>query len=784
MKVIPYLLVVAALLIPAVLVWKNPLGHEQEPIVFHHNTEPLVVPAEQTAIQRFMPGEGNVNGIAIAVPADGHVTHVLEAAILDKDFNVLQQGMYTKTQYGRDYNTVYYSFPTLRAGSADTLSVALKSATGRSFRILASHSSYDQGDLSINQVKPDDLDIVMSLLRPSPTPFGTFLGVIAGVGLMLAVIVVRLVSVHWPRAQWPGAALALSLVILLAMLPLIYSTGQLAISDWDFYLSYFTHLQRTVQDYHQFPLWNPWICGGTSAIGDPEFPVISPFFPLVLLLNVPSGLVLAAILSIIGTGWGMMALSKRLGLSAEAALIAALTVALSSTLLLKIAEGHMMNITLSWLWVPWTLWAWFGAYKAAAPPDGGGPRQNLRHSWTLLTGFFLALTFFQGGIYPLVYLGLVLAGLIVLTKRRQHALLVTSLAGGWSLGLSAAKLLPVADWLHQFPEKVYSVSSLTLPYLDKLFLGRLLHGSAEVFPGQNGGWHEYGSYIGPVILLLALIGLSQCRQRIVRAVAIASLAALLISTLGPFLEPLLTYLPLLPHSYMSRLTLVAVIGIGLLAGFGFDKLRQSFTTAFTLIIIALAAIDLASLAAPIAAQIFSLPAAPTLLAAPPWPAASTSQTFVKRAGEVDYNRTYLAARQGYGTMAYCSVLGPDPAPPTIEEGGTAAASLAGPGQIEILEWTPNRVILQVAAEKQEDILLHTNFAKGWTANGRAAHNTNGLVATTVQPGTQTVDFSYRPPLLTAGIVISGLFVVAALATLARAISHAHILQTHRHSPPE
>lgn len=780
MKVFPLLSVIAVFFTAAVLVWTNPLGVELESVVSHHNTTPLVVPAEQTAIQRFMPGEGNLNGLAIAHPADDLVPHVPEAAILDQDFNILQPGMYTKTRYGHDYHMVYYSFPTLNASAADTLSVALKSATGQSFRILASHASYNQGDLSLSQVKQKDLDMVMSLQRPSLTPPATLLGVSAGIGLMLAIAAVRFSTVRWPRAQWPGAALALGVAILLAMLPLVYRTGQLAISDWDFYLSYFTHLQRTVLVYHQFPLWNPWICGGASAIGDPEFPVISPFFPLVLLLNVPSGLALAAILSIIGTGWGMMALSKRLGLSSEASLIAALPAALGSALLLKIAEGHMMNITLAWLWVPWTLWAWLGAYRANIKT------QDTRHKkiWPLVTGLLLALTFFQGGIYALVYLGLVLAGLIVLARRRQHALFVTILAGGWSLGLSAVKLLPVVHWLRQFPEKIYGVSSFTLPYLDQLFLGRLLHGSEGVFPGQNGGWHEYGSYIGPVILLLALIGLSQWRRQIVRVVATASLAALLISTLGPFLEPLLRHVPFIPHSYMSRLTLLTVIGTGLLAGLGFDQLRRRFSPAITLVIITLAALDLATLAAPIAAQIFILPASPTQLTNPPWPAASTSQAFVKRAGEVDYNRAYLAAREGYGTMAYCSVLGPDAASPTIEEGGTAAASLTSQGQIDVLDWTPNRVTLKVVANQEGDLLLHTNFAKGWTANGLSAHNRDGLVAATISPGTHTVEFLYRPPLLSAGLLISGLFIIAALAVSGRVIWHGHILRTHRHSPPE
>lgn len=794
MKVVSLLYVIAVF---------PPLGLELEPVVFQHNTEPFAVPAQQTAMQSFMPGEGHLNGLIITVPAD-RKTPVLKVAILDKDFNVLRQGMYAKTQYGRDYNSVHYSFPALTTSLTDTLSASLKSVTGQSFRILVSHSGYDQGELSIGQVKHDDLDMVMSLRRPSVIPPATFLGIIAGVGLTLAIAAVRLVSLHWPRAQWLGAALALSVVIILSMLPLIYRTGQLAISDWDFYLSYFTHLKRTVLDYHQFPLWNPWICGGTSAIGDPEFPVVSPFFPLILLLEIPTGLVFAAILSIIGTGWGMLALSKRLGLSSEAALIAALPAALGSALLLKIAEGHMMNITLSWLWFPWTLWAWLAAYKVAggaaggpptagstAPPDGGVPRQDPRDTIrdqvrlrTLVTGILLALTFFQGGIYALVYTGLTLAGIVALARRRLHALLVTIMAAVWALGLSAAKLLPVADWLRQFPEKMYSMSSFTLPYLDQLFLGRLLHGSEGVFPGQNGGWHEYGSYIGPVILLLALVGLSQWRRRIVRAIAAGSLAALLTSTAGPFLEPLLKSLSFLPHSYMSRLTLLAVIGISLLAGFGFDRIRRSFTPAVTLAIIALAAIDLASLAAPIASQIFVLPAVPTFLADPPWPAASTNQAFPRRIRSVDYNRAYLAAKQGYGTMAYCSVLGPDPAPHTIEEGGTAAASATPQGQLEVLDWTPNGVTLKVAADQEGDLLLHTNFAEGWTANGLPAHDRDGLVATTISPGTHTVEFLYRPPLLNAGLVISGLFVITATAVSARIIWHAHIFRTHRHSPPE
>src|SRR3990167_8748852 len=117
-----------------------------------------------------------------------------------------------------------------------------------------------------------------------------------------------------PRYAWL-AMVALLLVITPIALPGFWPNGQWGISDWDYYFSYHTAIQRIVSDFGLFPQWNPYICGGTSAIGDPEFPLFAPTFLLELLVGIPLGFRLAIFtMTAFGAG-GMLLLARRLSLS-------------------------------------------------------------------------------------------------------------------------------------------------------------------------------------------------------------------------------------------------------------------------------------------------------------------------------------------------------------------------------------------------------------------------------------------------------------------------------------
>jgi len=177
-------------------------------------------------------------------------------------------------------------------------------------------------------------------------------------------------------------------------------------------------------------------------------------------------------------------------------------------------------------------------------------------------------------------------------------------------GFSAVKLVPVLMWVKQFPDQTYAVSTYTLSYWYQIFLGRHLHGAYALI-NQGGGWHEYGAYLGPVVLALALLGLTGWRRRLVRGLVIAVVALVLLSSAGPYFAPVLDELPWIPRSYTSRAVVLAVVPVILMAGVGLDVLRRwndgAGVKLLRLLLVGVVAVDLMSLAYPLSGQAFVLP---------------------------------------------------------------------------------------------------------------------------------------------------------------------------------
>ncbi|MEX2055036.1 MAG: hypothetical protein WD972_02540, partial [Candidatus Andersenbacteria bacterium] len=506
------------------------------------------------------------------------------------------------------------------------------------------------------------------------------------------------------------------------------------------------HVYReTILTYDQFPHWNPYTCGGTASLGDPEFPVFTLTFLAELLFGIPIGLRIALGLSVIVGGWGLLALSKRLAMSPTAAVLVAIIGVLSTTNLLELTEGHV-NV-FSAMWIPWIFWAWLGAYRAHA----AGERTIQK---VALLALFLSLTFYAGGIYLLMYTTLAFVVLPVLVRRPLSAILITIQAGLWAIGIAALKLIPVLFWLKQFPDEAYASSADTLLYLDEIFFSRHLHGSYIIFE-QSSGWHEYGAYIGLLAGGLALLGVSRWRQhRVIRALVVAAGTATIVSALGPYIVPVFDQLWFLPRSNISRIIYFAVIPIALLAGFGIDylKSRTRVFRVISIVLVGLVAIDLLSLSYQVSQQAFVLPDVVPAPSPAPYPIGFTTKRYDPNGEGNRTTRTYAAARQGWGTFAYCSVIGPDPGFEPNEEDQRILH--VQNGSAKVLTWSPNRVTALIIAQQPSDVVLTTNYALGWEVNGQPALERSNQVAGNVPAGEHIVTFSYRAPGFKAGAIIT------------------------------
>jgi len=773
-----------------------PLDREERTIIpVRHSPGAIVLQAGESIVQRLVLAPGTYSGVVLYSEADRLVGQPLVVVIRDRSGDELARGQYTRAAFApADTNLLRLEIATgwWQLSEPDHVLVEVYLESGRlPLRVTSNPELYRFGELKVaGSEVPHDL--ALSLLSPARLAFGARQGVLAAVVVVLGLMVLQLL----PRTgqRWWAAVVLVAVAAPLALAGYWFSVDKLGIADWDYYFS-LHHWYRQSLLAGAFPFWNPYACGGTAGLADPEFPLFSLTFLLEFVFGIPIGARLAIYLSVMVGAWGMLALGKRLALSPQAAFLSALAVSFGTVNLLEVTEGHV-NVFAA-MWIPWIFWAWHHAYgrrnhraqnthteqstKHRAPqhkPVFGiwnvcfGSLRRWRHSnrtnnyWALLCGVFLALTFYQGGIYLLMYTGLAFLTLFWLVSRPREAVLVTVQAGLWALGLTAVKLVPVLLWLRQFPDEAYAGSAYTLPWLTDILFGRYVHG-AYVITDQVSGWHEYGAYIGYVVFALALIGISQIRRsRVVRGLVIGAVLTVVLSALGPHLEPLFDQLWFFPRSNISRIILLSVMALALLAGFGLDHLKKRWKVNRWVIglLVGAAAVEIFSLSYQLSEQAFVLPEVYPLIEQAPEPIAFTAQRFDLAGEGSRTTRSYSAARVGWGTQVYCSVLGPRPAVRTVhDEGGSVLIGAAQQGtDIELLEWSPNTVRALVTAPDTTELTLNTNYAQGWTVNGQPASEIAGLVGLNIGEGTHELTFRYRTPGFRLGLAVTLLTVALAL----------------------
>lgn len=731
------------LLLPAILIvaatfyfTSLPQDREREVSVQTDTGQPhLILVAGDSIIQTFQGTGKPIAGLVLFSPIENLGLRSAQVEIKDQGNNILAQGKIDRTEYRNDKLALIFNIKPLETKTKQPLKIKITGLNQKPLPLLVNtKSNYPGGSLQNHRLAGPTSDLSFSLVHPLPTSFATRQGIKIGLAVLLGSVLIALL----PRRRYLAAALLLVITLPLAIGGFWFSDGEWGMSDWDLFAPMNEGYRQTIADYHTFPFWNPYTFGGVAGLGDPEFPVISLSFLYVLLTNVPTGFRLAIYTSIIISGLGLLALSKRLGLSAQAALLTAIAFPLSTSVLHRFVEGHTQYFAVAW--IPWVFWAWLGAYRSK--------------SRGLLCGLFLALTFYQGGIYILFYILPALIAFIWLAKKPWAALRTTLSAGLWSFGLSAFKILPVLNWIKEFPDDFYHVSSFSLPHWADIYLRRHLHGSA-ILPNQSGGWHEYGAYIGFVIFGLAVLGLSQMKsRRVVRVLLVGFAAAVLIASAGPALVPIFDAITWLPRSNIIRMAIFSAFTIVLLAGFGLDTLQKhsnKWGRYLVPTLVGLVAIDLMSLAYPMSLQAFTVPPVTPPVAQAPYPIAFTTDTYAIRTNGVNEQRTYAATLAGWGTLSYR----PNTAPPLSAIPDSDYIHSSDPAaQVKLISWTPNQAQLEVITRQKTTLTLNGNYSRGWRVNGQVAANHNGQVAATVPAGHHSLKFKYRPPGYPLGLVIT------------------------------
>ena len=252
---------------------------------------------------------------------------------------------------------------------------------------------------------------------------------------------------------------------------------------------------------------------------------------------------------------------------------------------------------------------------------------------------------------------------------------------------------------------------------------------------------------------------------------VSAVIALLVSALGPYLKPVFDPLWFFPRSNISRLILFAVIPIALLAAYGADRIARLFSggSIVRALLVGIIAIDIISLTYQLSEQAFILPHVVPAISPAPHPIAYTTSRYDQSGEGSRTTRSFDAYMAGYGTFAYCSVLGPTPGVSIIsDEGNTSVVSAIDlEATVSLLSWSYNVVRVHVDTPKPTTVVLNANYVDGWMVGEAKATIFSNRVAADVPAGSRDIVFRYKPPGLHLGVTLSALTLMMALYTRKR-----------------
>ena len=594
--------------------------------------------------------------------------------------------------------------------------------------------------------------------------------------------------------------------------PVLSSGRAFGINDWDMNLFYVEAARRSLAQDHQFPLWNPWYCGGSSLLANPQSVALSPLFVLDLLfgsvIGTKIGIALAQAAGIIGVGL----LAHRAGARPVAAALGGVVYATSSVFTLHVATGHATWVTLGM--IPYAL---LGA--TASIEHARRSELHLAVRYGALGSVALACVLFAGNAYFFVYTTIAIAlwSAIDLVADREPKAVRRALGAAtavivfaWSL--SAIKLLPMLDFLGRVGQyEARDESGATFEALGLALLSRDQGLLDHALPGMRYRWWEYGAYVGLLPFLAAITGGVARFRAQWRWIALGGFFALLAMGVHGPVWPALRALPGFDGLRVPSRTIVyVVLAFALFAALGVSWLsdlaertailRTRGALYASCALVVLVGVDVALVTRPALERAFVLPAAATT---------PTPQQFSHRYGHhrfetfARYSNTFDFAVRNQG-MLNCYErlhLGPAaPAPPAVvaatvrdRHGPTTSSGDPpqvpnpayrgevwlehGGGSVSLDEFSPNAVrVRTVGIALGDPLVLDQNFDPGWRAEisspsgfeTKPTRSSAGLVAVDLPAGATSVRFSYRPRNFVLGAVVSVLAMIGlAGATLVR-----------------
>lgn len=534
--------------------------------------------------------------------------------------------------------------------------------------------------------------------------------------------------------------------------------------DWRYFAGVWEAARVALQDFREFPSWNPFHCGGIVLFQDPQSPFPGPLFLLTYAwLPAAAAMKVWLYAHLLAGALGARALVRDEGGNAPEQLLAAGIVTACGFCAEHFGGGHLSFTP--FLLFPWILWANRRALRGAT-------------RYAVLVAALLALCVYEGATYPLplMFVGLALDVLLRVGDPSARAAMFTALpiVGGLFPLLAAPRLLPVMRYLQEHPRLVPLDDQLTVAEVVQTWTVRE---HERGFPGHVFVWPEYGDYVGWIPVGLMVLGLiATFAQRDARSPArridAALLGGLVWCALGNIpgfsLFGLLHELPLYKSLRVpARFLYPATVLLALVAVRGLGDARR-WMTSIPLrpwVIRAFVGFEVV-LALGVSADI-AVNNAPRLQQGvdPVIPRAPAGRDFHQQPGG-DYWRWSTYAVRGVGTPTCYVPLEWGPSPGLwLGPGPQARLEPPDAGTLGAITWTPNSVRVTATLTKPARLVVNQNHETSWNTSVGRIDRHQPTLTVDLRAGRHDVHLRHRARGLHAGLALGALGLAVALTLL-------------------
>ncbi len=539
--------------------------------------------------------------------------------------------------------------------------------------------------------------------------------------------------------------------------------GQITlVYDWTRGLEWAWSNWVTLSRFHQFPLWNPYKCGGLPSLANPQSHLLTPFLPLHFLFGPVAGLELEIPLHASIAFSGAYVLARILGSGTLGAIACSVTFAGSSWLFLHAAVGHEVFFPAAYL--PWAcVFFWRGFLKQSLA-DGS------------IAGLLIALMFWEGGVYVVIQIAVlltVIACVLSVSERSAWPLLSLLVVALFTLGFAAVKLMPSAQMMMAYPRPGYA--NWVGPYATLL---SIISRRQDFFgPIKKLGFWEHAAYISPVFVMLGLVGTLRSWRKgfpwIFGAGVFFVLALGGVSKYSPYV--VLHSLPFVSSTYApSRFLISFVLCFAVLVALGADNLsrRNGIARGMAVLLIAIGSLDCLIVSPRALKETFKTIQPRSIPESVEFRQFRDSSP--SNIGMLPLNLANLGAVNCWETN-FLNYSNPDVAG-FNEARYRGEHYLVGPGDVKLIDWSPNALTYEVNAPSPTVLVVNQSYDAGWRIVGGegVVSPHNHLLSVQIPAMNGKVRLIYLP---TA-------FIVGSLVTLATCLGFAWLLVAARRSGSE